>query len=216
MKNSIGYLVVSLLMTSPAFAVSNYYYNCPHNQVKKTRVLELQFHSTLSTAPCQVIYHKPEKEPKVLWEAWNEEGYCESKGSAFAEKLKGWGWMCERVDDWYIPETAEVAINEMSHEDFEKALEKRKIQLKISGQKLEKRGLEQKAPKSNSADNQDNNQNNPYTESPSSTENPGSQNPQPGSSNKKTKSQFQTEEKTDWEKKMEELMKKKPGGTESE
>lgn len=43
--------------------------------------------------PCEVLYTK-DGASQVLWNAQNEEGYCEAKAAEFVEKQRSWGWQC--------------------------------------------------------------------------------------------------------------------------
>lgn len=46
--------------------------------------------------PCEVKYFKEgQDEPKVLWTAQNDAGYCDTKAKEFAEKLGTMGWTCD-------------------------------------------------------------------------------------------------------------------------
>ena len=48
------------------------------------------------TVPCEVVYEKS-SDMKTLWNATAEEGYCEEKAKAFAEKQATWGYNCTLV-----------------------------------------------------------------------------------------------------------------------
>jgi len=46
------------------------------------------------TVPCEVVYEKSSG-MQTLWRADNQEGYCEEKAKAFAEKQATWGYQCD-------------------------------------------------------------------------------------------------------------------------
>lgn len=48
--------------------------------------------------PCEVVYEK-NGVGESLWRAENEAGYCETKALELAEKNRGWGWDCAKMDD---------------------------------------------------------------------------------------------------------------------
>ena len=62
------------------------------------RRVEVYYPQAPETLPCQVIYYKDTEapdQPEVLWDAQNEDGYCEAKANDMAEDLETkWGWQC--------------------------------------------------------------------------------------------------------------------------
>ncbi|GAA3921711.1 hypothetical protein [Litoribacillus peritrichatus] len=54
-----------------------------------------------SPVPCEVVYEKSSG-MTTLWNAQSEEGYCEEKAKAFAEKQATWGYECTSVVDTTI------------------------------------------------------------------------------------------------------------------
>lgn len=77
-----------LLITNTVFADETFI--CRHG--KQERIIEVAY-LTEASVPCEVRYSKNE-ETQVLWNAANEEGYCEKQARAFVEKQEGWGWQC--------------------------------------------------------------------------------------------------------------------------
>ena len=49
--------------------------------------------------PCDVMYHKITEgaESTSLWNAQNDDSYCEEKASEFIAKLESWGWVCRET-----------------------------------------------------------------------------------------------------------------------
>ena len=52
--------------------------------------------ATSSLAPCNVVYKKLTEgvEDQILWNAENDDSYCDEKAEAFVAKLESWGWVC--------------------------------------------------------------------------------------------------------------------------
>lgn len=60
-------------------------------------VREVQIERTTSEAvPCNVVYKKPTEgvEDQILWNATNDDSYCDEKAQGFVAKLESWGWVC--------------------------------------------------------------------------------------------------------------------------
>ena len=72
-------------------AGANEVYFCKHGE--QERKIEVVY-ADESGLPCEVQYTKEGEEPRTLWNANNEEGYCDSKAKAFVEKQESWGWLC--------------------------------------------------------------------------------------------------------------------------
>jgi hypothetical protein len=60
---------------------------------KLTRRIEIVATTAGKKVPCEV-HDKREAADKVIYKAERQEGYCEEKAKAFAEKLSGMGWTC--------------------------------------------------------------------------------------------------------------------------
>ncbi len=87
-------IVVFLLLPSLSFAQDPNNYLCTMGDL--TRRVEI-FHETGVSVPCEVHYYKDTEAPgerQVLWQALNEEGYCEARTVEFVAKLQGMGWNC--------------------------------------------------------------------------------------------------------------------------
>jgi len=57
---------------------------------------------TSNYVPCNVVYKKLTEgaEDQVLWNAQNDDSYCEEKAEGFIARLESWGWVCaETVSD---------------------------------------------------------------------------------------------------------------------
>jgi hypothetical protein len=69
-------------------------YQCTFGDL--TRRVEIVY-ETGAQLPCEVRYEKDSEEPgqpKVLWRAINEAGYCEERTREFVARLEGMGWNC--------------------------------------------------------------------------------------------------------------------------
>ena len=94
MKQSILFVLTASLMPALALAEGETSYQCSHGDLQ--RRVEILY-ETGGTLPCEVHYHKDTEapgEPRVLWRAMNQAGYCEEKTEAFIAKLRGLGWSC--------------------------------------------------------------------------------------------------------------------------
>ncbi len=92
-------ITVSLLAMIPAFAFAHddHSYRCTSGDaVRRIEVV----HADGAPLPCSVNYHKDTEAPgtsEELWNATNEDGYCEARAEEFAARLEGFGWQCEVV-----------------------------------------------------------------------------------------------------------------------
>ncbi len=84
-------LVISLsTLSMHAYAES---WSCSHgNDVREVHIER----PTASPVPCNVVYRKLTEgvEDQTLWNAQNDDSYCDEKASAFIAKLESWGWVC--------------------------------------------------------------------------------------------------------------------------
>ncbi len=85
---SILFLILSVLAFS-SYAQDKYV--CKNGTSQ--RIVEVIYSHPDSKVPCEVKYTKSDGH-KILWNAKNKVGYCESKAKEFAKKLTGWGWTC--------------------------------------------------------------------------------------------------------------------------
>lgn len=69
-------------------------WSCRHAGL--TRQVTVFYPAAPARLPCKVYYSKPDENvmPRVLWDARNQPGYCESKAAAFTDKLRSLGWQC--------------------------------------------------------------------------------------------------------------------------
>lgn len=68
-------------------------WSCRHgNDVREVHIER----PTASPVPCEVVYKKLTEgvEDQVLWNAQNDDSYCDEKAQGFIEKLSSWGWTC--------------------------------------------------------------------------------------------------------------------------
>jgi len=89
-------LVLSLAAWLPftALAQSSDNYRCTNSGL--VRRVEIVYETGVAV-PCEVHYYKDTEAPgerQVLWQAFNESGYCESQTRDFVARLEGWGWQC--------------------------------------------------------------------------------------------------------------------------
>ncbi|MCG7895347.1 MAG: hypothetical protein JAZ12_12920 [Candidatus Thiodiazotropha taylori] len=86
-----GVLLAPLLFPLASLADS---WSCDYEHL--TRSVVILYPNEPSRLPCKVYYAKPQENviPRTLWEARNEEGYCQRKAEGFIEKLESWGWQC--------------------------------------------------------------------------------------------------------------------------
>ncbi len=82
------------LLANPAFA--DVTYRCTYGQQERT--ISVVYQDQETKVPCEVRYQK-DGATEILWSAQNEAGYCEEKAGAFAEKQRGWGWICTETDE---------------------------------------------------------------------------------------------------------------------
>jgi hypothetical protein len=61
------------------------------------RHIRVLYTYTGQKVPCEVVYEKASGS-QSLWDAQNEEGYCEAKALELVEKQRGWGWDCAAMD----------------------------------------------------------------------------------------------------------------------
>lgn len=85
----------ALLVTLFALPLNAYAdsWSCSHgNDVREVHIER----PTSSPVPCNVVYKKQTEgvEDQVLWNADNDDSYCEEKAQGFVEKLESWGWVC--------------------------------------------------------------------------------------------------------------------------
>lgn len=62
------------------------------------RQLKTSFVNAPSTLPCKVVYYREDGKTQVIADAKYTSGYCAEKRNAFLERLKGWGWQCEKIE----------------------------------------------------------------------------------------------------------------------
>ncbi len=115
-KLTIGMGVTLVALSGMASADMSY--TCKHDVQK--RLIKVIYESAEAKVPCKVEYTKEHgEEPKILWDAQNQEGYCEEKAAAFVEKQKGWGWECaaDAMEEAAAAEPAEEASEEAASEE---------------------------------------------------------------------------------------------------
>jgi len=88
-KAAVIAAVTTFFVTSAAYA--NETYICKHDT--QVRQIQVVYESASAKVPCEVTYDKGQGATS-LWQAQNQEGYCEEQAAAFVEKQRGWGWDC--------------------------------------------------------------------------------------------------------------------------
>lgn len=89
-----SFVVVTPEQAEPLEAMEERVHTCTRQSTTRTVIVDYPRGTSL---PCRVIYDKSGEamaERETIWQAINEEGYCESKADGLAEKLEGWGWRC--------------------------------------------------------------------------------------------------------------------------
>jgi len=84
--------ISTLCISASVFA--NEAYICKSGD--QERRIAISYANEGSTVPCEVTYTKETGDTESLWQAQNAAGYCEEKAEAFIEKLRGWGWECNK------------------------------------------------------------------------------------------------------------------------
>ena len=89
---------------APAAALADSW-TCMHNNMVREVKIE---YAGAAPVPCSVVYNKPDEgaTSQVLWNADNQEGYCEEQAQGFVAKLEAWGWVC-RNDTAVVDDTDE-------------------------------------------------------------------------------------------------------------
>ena len=91
MKHAIILCLATILFTNPVLASST---TCTlDSQERKISVIYMV---DGQKAPCEVQYTK-DGVTETLWNAQNEEGYCETKAREFVEKQVSLGWSCKEA-----------------------------------------------------------------------------------------------------------------------
>lgn len=90
-NRSFQFLVATcLVIPAGAYAES---WSCSHgNDVREVHIER----TTEEAVPCNVIYKKLTEgvSDQILWNAENDDSYCEEKAQGFVAKLESWGWVC--------------------------------------------------------------------------------------------------------------------------
>jgi hypothetical protein len=85
-------LLILLFFASNALAIENTSYICTNGALQ--RIIEIQYPEG-TAIPCAVVYTR-DGESTTLWQAMNENGYCEEKATGFVDKQSSWGWQCQQ------------------------------------------------------------------------------------------------------------------------
>lgn len=91
----IAPIALALLASSNVFAANNYDYTCSSRT--EIRLISVEYDNVDSQTPCQVFYSKNGIK-KMLWQANQQAGYCESKALEFVNKQINWGFDCQEID----------------------------------------------------------------------------------------------------------------------
>jgi hypothetical protein len=90
-----------LVVTCFAAPISAYAESWSCSQDNNVREVHIE-RPTSESVPCNVVYKKLTEgvDDQILWNAENDDSYCEEKAEAFVAKLESWGWVCaETVHD---------------------------------------------------------------------------------------------------------------------
>jgi hypothetical protein len=107
-NRTLQVLTIALLFAPiGAYAES---WSCSHgNDVREVHIER----PTSSPVPCSVEYRKLTEgvEDQTLWNAENDDSYCDEKAEGFIAKLESWGWVCTETirDDAAAEQATEQA-----------------------------------------------------------------------------------------------------------
>lgn len=88
-------LMLCLSLLAIAFTSSASEYVCTHGT--STRTISVDYQADPEPVPCRVKYDKSEEGGvQYPWNAKNQAGFCEQKAAELAERLRSYGWDCER------------------------------------------------------------------------------------------------------------------------
>lgn len=88
-------LMLCLSLLAIAFTSSANEYICTHDT--STRTISVDYQAYPEPVPCRVKYDKQEEGGvQYPWNAKNQTGFCEQKAAELAERLRSYGWNCER------------------------------------------------------------------------------------------------------------------------
>ncbi len=96
--NRIILLFVVTFFLIPANAYAESWSCSKDNNVREVHIER----ATDASVPCDVVYKKLTEgvSDQILWNAENDDSYCEEKAEGFVAKLESWGWVCaETVHD---------------------------------------------------------------------------------------------------------------------
>ena len=93
--NKITNLLLGLMLSMPGLAIADSWSCSMGNDVRKVHIER----PADAYVPCEVVYRKLTEgvEDQSLWNAQNDDSYCEEKANGFIAKLEGWGWVCRET-----------------------------------------------------------------------------------------------------------------------
>lgn len=65
----------------------------------QSRSVAVEYREPDQRVPCEVIYHKPPQDPRVLWRANVDVGFCEDKAEELIQTLESGGWACDQLQE---------------------------------------------------------------------------------------------------------------------
>ena len=88
-------VVLSFILMAPLSAIADSWSCSKGRDVREVHVQR----PADAYVPCDVVYKKLTEgaEDRVLWNAQNDDSYCEEKARGFIGKLEGWGWVCRET-----------------------------------------------------------------------------------------------------------------------
>lgn len=86
------YILVAAAFALPVSAFADSWSCSKNNDVREVHIER----TTSEPVPCNVVYKKQTEgvEDQVLWNAENDDSYCEGKAKDFIANLESWGWVC--------------------------------------------------------------------------------------------------------------------------
>lgn len=88
-----GFTAAMMLMAMPMAANAESWI-CEHDNLVREIKVEREGESAV---PCSVVYNKESEGQgsSVLWTAQADGAYCDFKADGLADKLRGYGWVCD-------------------------------------------------------------------------------------------------------------------------
>ncbi len=98
LKNQLYRILLVALFSAPVSVYAESWSCSNDNDVREVTIE----YTTSEPVPCNVVYKKQTEgfEDQVLWNAQNDDSYCEEKAKGLVAKLEAGGWVCaETISD---------------------------------------------------------------------------------------------------------------------